>query len=117
MKKRKITDKPLISLVLSLAVVLLLAWILSSFFYRFDLTSEKRYTLSSYSKKSLRNLKKVVLVKVYLDGELNIPFRKMEQRIRETLDEFKVYAGDNLRYEFINPVCRKRCQSHTETGG
>jgi hypothetical protein len=27
----------------------------------------------------------------------------MQQRIRENLDEFKVYAGDNLEYEFINP--------------
>jgi ABC-2 type transport system permease protein len=31
----------------------------------------------------------------------------MEQRIRETLDEFKVYAGDNLQYEFINPFSGK----------
>ncbi len=117
MKKRKITDKPFVSLVISLLVVLVLACILSSFFYRLDLTTEKRYTLSSYSKKSLRNLKKVVHVKVYLDGELNIPFRKMEQRIRETLDEFKVYAGDNLQYEFINPFAGKDVKATTETGG
>jgi len=107
MKKRKITDKPFVSLVISLLVVLALAYFLSSFFYRLDLTTEKRYTLSSFSKKSLRNLKKVVYVKVYLDGELNISFRKMEQRIKETLDEFKVYAGDNLQYEFINPFAGK----------
>ena len=114
MKKRKKTDKPLVSLVISILVVLALAFVLSSFFHRFDLTTEKRYTLSSYSKKSLRNLKKVVHVKVYLDGELNIPFRKMEQRIRETLDEFKVYAGDNLQYEFINPFAGKDVKATTK---
>jgi len=113
MKKRKKTDKPLFKLGISLLVVLLLAYILSSFFYRLDLTSEKRYTLSSYSKKSLRNLNKVVYVKVYLDGELNIPFRKMEQRIKETLDEFKVYAGNNLKYEFINPFAGKDAKVRT----
>ncbi len=41
MKKRIKTDKPLVSLVISLLVVLALAFILSSFFYRFDLTSGK----------------------------------------------------------------------------
>jgi ABC-2 type transport system permease protein len=114
MKKRIKTDKPLITLVISLLVVLAFAFVLSSFFHRFDLTAEKRYTLTSFSKSSLRNLKKPVHVKVYLDGELNIPFRKMEQRIRETLDEFKVYAGDNLQYEFINPFAGKDAKATKE---
>jgi ABC-2 type transport system permease protein len=96
-------QQSLIRLIISLVTVILLAYLLSIFFYRIDLTTEKRYTLSAFSKKSLRNLDDVVHVKVYLDGDLNIPFRKMQQSLRETLDEFKVYAGDNLEYEFINP--------------
>ena len=94
---------PGIRLIITLAIVLLTATILTSFFFRFDLTSEKRYTLSPYSKKTLRDLQDVVSIKIYLDGDLNIPFQKMQQRIRENLDEFNVYAGDNLEYEFINP--------------
>jgi ABC-2 type transport system permease protein len=107
MKKNKRALNPRSSLVISLITVLALAYILSSFFYRLDLTTEKRYTLSPFTRKSLKNLKDVVYVKVYLDGDLNIPFRKMQQRIRETLDEFRVYAGDNLEYEFINPFADK----------
>jgi ABC-2 type transport system permease protein len=83
--------------------VILLACVLSFFFFRIDLTSEKRYTLSPYTKKVLRNLNDIVYVKVYLDGELNIPFRKMQQSLRETLDEFRVYGKDNLQYTFVNP--------------
>jgi len=103
MKKRLIISNPHIKLALSLVIVALSAYFLSSFFYRIDLTSEKRYTLSDFSKKSLHNLKDVVYVKIYLDGDLNIPFRKMQQRMKETLDEFRIYAGGNLEYEFINP--------------
>lgn len=103
MKKRLTISNPHIKLALSLISVVFSAYLLSSFFYRIDLTSEKRYTLSDFSKKSLHNLKDIVYVKVYLDGDLNIPFRKMQQRVKETLDEFRVYAGDNLEYEFINP--------------
>ena len=104
-KKRSAT--PVISMLVSIAVILMLTFILSSFFHRFDLTSEKRYTLSGFSKSSLRNLKDIVYIKVYLDGDLNIQFRKMQLRIIETLDEFRVYAGDNLEYELINPFDNK----------
>ncbi len=83
--------------------VILLAILLSFFFFRIDLTAEKRYTLSPFTKKVLKNLNDIVYVKVYLDGELNIPFRKMQQSLRETLDEFRVYGKDNLQYTFVNP--------------
>jgi ABC-2 type transport system permease protein len=98
---------PYIKLAISLIIILVSAYLLSIFFYRFDLTSEKRYTLSDLSKTSLRNLDSVVHVRVYLDGDLNIPFRKMQQRLKETLDEFQVYAGNNLEYEIINPFTGK----------
>jgi ABC-2 type transport system permease protein len=111
MKSNNKSRKPILRLAISLVSVLALSYILSSFFYRLDLTTEKRYTLSPYSKKTLRNLKDIVYVKIYLDGDLNIPFRNMQQRIRETLDEFKVYAGDNLEYEFINPFADKNARA------
>lgn len=97
------SNKHYLKLLFSLALVLLAAFILNAFFFRLDLTSEKRYTISDFSKESLMNLKDIVYVKVYLEGDLNIPFRKMKQSIQETLDEFKVYAEDNLQYEFVNP--------------
>lgn len=90
-------------LVITLAIIMLSAVLLSVYFFRIDLTAEKRYTLAGFTKRSLRELPDVVYIKVYLDGELNIPFRKMQQRLRETLDEFRVFAGDNLEYEFIDP--------------
>jgi ABC-2 type transport system permease protein len=88
---------------IQLITVILLAYILSFFFFRIDLTSEKRYTLSPYTKKVLKNLNDIVFVRVYLDGELNIPFRKMQQSLRETLDEFRIYGKDNIQYTFVNP--------------
>ena len=38
----------------------------------------------------------------------------MQQRIKETLDEFQVYAGDNLEYEFINPFAGKDAKMTTD---
>jgi len=70
---------------------------------RFDLTSENRYTLSNTSKEMLRNLDDIVYVKVYLGGELPSGFRRLKSSTREMLNEMKVYAGDKLEYEFIDP--------------
>jgi len=86
-----------------LASIVLAAVLLSTGFFRFDLTSGKRYTLSEYTKKSMRELPQEVHVKVYLAGELNIPFLKMKQQTGELLEEMQIYAGNRLTYEFINP--------------
>ncbi len=83
--------------------ILLINYISTYVFKRIDLTAEKRYTLTSTTKDILKNLKDVVYVKVYLDGDLPYGFKRLEKEIRETLDEFRTYAGDNVQYEFINP--------------
>ncbi len=78
--------------------------ILASFYFiRVDLTQEKIYTLNSKTKELLKTLPNEVLVKVYLHGDLPLSFKKFSQTIREQLDEFRVYAGKKLQYEFIDP--------------
>lgn len=103
MKKLTTKARQHLKVDLQIIAVILLAFVLSFFFFRIDLTSEKRYTLSPYTKRVLKSLNDIVFIKVYLEGELNIPFRKMQQGIRETLDEFRVYGKDNIQYIFINP--------------
>ena len=92
------------SLLIALLILILLMYISNFLHYRLDLTAEKRYTLSKETKQILKDMKDVAYVKVYLDGDLPIGFIKMKNRIRELLDEFKIYAGDNIEYEFINPL-------------
>ena len=103
LKPISIKTRQQLKLSIQLITVILLAFVMSFYFFRIDLTAEKRYTLSPFTKKVLRDLNDIIYVKVYLDGELNIPFRKMQKNLRETLDEFRIYAKDNLQYTFINP--------------
>jgi gliding-associated putative ABC transporter substrate-binding component GldG len=73
------------------------------FFFRIDLTQEKRYSLSDASKKLLKNLDDDVYVKVYLTGDhLPSGFKRLENAIKETLDEFQVQAGSKINYRFID---------------
>jgi gliding-associated putative ABC transporter substrate-binding component GldG len=113
-RQRSFRANPFIRLGLSIAVVILVALLLSVFHYRLDLTAEKRYTLSDYSRQSLRDLDDEIRLNIYLDGDLNIPFHRMQQRLKETLEEFEMYAGSRLSYEFINPFEGKDAKATDE---
>ncbi|MCU4175125.1 gliding motility-associated ABC transporter substrate-binding protein GldG [Carboxylicivirga sp. N1Y90] len=95
--------KVLINVVIVLAVLLALNFIASKWFFRLDLTSEKRHSLSSNSEQLLEDLSSDLYVKVYLHGELNVGFQKLSRATREMLEEFKSTAGRHLIYEFIDP--------------
>ncbi len=71
---------------------------------RLDLTEEKRYSISEPTKELLRNLNEVVYVEVYLEGELPSNLKRLQKSIKETLEEFSVYAGRNIEFTFKNPV-------------
>jgi ABC-2 type transport system permease protein len=78
--------------------------IISAFvFFRFDLTGEKRYSLSSSTIDELKKMNDVMYVKIYLEGELPPAFKKLRNSVKELLDEFRVYGRDNIEYEFIDP--------------
>ncbi len=94
----------ILRLILSYTIIIIAAYLLSVKFLRFDLTSEGRYTLSDYTKNILKNLNDKIYVKVYLTGDgLPLTLKNYKRNIKEELDEFKVYAGENLDYEFIDP--------------
>ena len=97
-KKRDLTALGLVIL-----IVVLLNIVTSFVFHRFDLTAEKRYTLSDATKKLLKGLDDVIYVKVYLDGDFPAGFKRLRNETKEMLDEFRVYSNDNIEYEFIDP--------------
>ena len=86
-----------------IAIVILLNFIGSFYFKRFDLTSEKRYTLAESTKTLLSNLNDEVYLKVYLNGDFNPGFSRLKNEAREILDEFRAYSNKQVQYEFITP--------------
>lgn len=97
-KKRNITQ-----LLIAITSIIVVSYISSIVYWRVDLTSEKKYTLSSVTKSTLKGLNDAVYFKVYLDGDMPIGFKRMQKSLKESLDEFRVYAGENVQYEFVNP--------------
>ncbi len=87
----------------ALIVILLINYIGSYEFERFDLTSEKRYTLSKETKNLVKNLDDVIYIRIFLEGDFPAEFKRLQSATKEMLDEFRVYSSDNIEYEFINP--------------
>ena len=95
--------KSLFQFLLLLIVVITVNMISSQVFFRIDLTSDNRYTLKDKTVEILEELDDVVYFKIYLEGDLPVGLQRMQRRIKETLDEFRVHAGENIQYTFINP--------------
>ncbi len=68
------------------------------------MTQEKRYSLSNSSKELAKNLDDIVFFRFYLNGDLPPGFNRLKNSAREILDEYRVYSGDNIGYEFIDPT-------------
>ena len=100
--KRNIKRGNLMQLLMSVVIIILINVIGYFVFTRFDLTSEKRYTLSENTRNSLKNLNDVVYFKVYLEGEFPSGFKRLHNETREMLEEFRAYSN-NIQYEFIDP--------------
>jgi len=91
-----------INTILLVAILFIVNIIGNFYFKRFDLTEEKRYSISTPTKQFLQNLDDIVTVNVYLTGNLPSGMKELEKNINTTLSEFKAYAGNNLEYNFID---------------
>ncbi len=75
----------------------------SAYFVRADLTQDKRYSLMPATQRLLETIKDPVVVEVFLEGEFPAGFERLQKAIRETLEEFQAYAGDNVQFTFTDP--------------
>lgn len=102
--RRTYKRQAMIQLSVLIAIVIALNVLSSAYFTRLDLTADKRFTLTDSTRQLLRQLDDVVYVKVFLKGDFPAGFKRLGNGTRELLDEFKVYGGDRVQYEFEDPL-------------
>lgn len=93
-----------IRLGLMIVILVLLNVVARFWYFRWDLTAEKRYSISKPTEKMVENLKDVVTIKVYLSGDLNAGFTRLKESTRNMLKEFQAYGGRNIDFSFIDPM-------------
>ena len=94
------------SVFIVLVLVVLANVIGSSFFHRFDLTKDKRYTLSPTSLNIIKQVQNPLSIKVYMQGDLPAEFKRLQQETKQLLEEFQAYNSD-IVFEFVDPLENK----------
>ena len=113
-ERKNLKKNQLISFGITLIIIIVVNIIASFIYTRFDLTSEKRYTLSDTSKEILKNIDDYVYFRVYLEGDFPAGFKKLRKETKEMLDEFRAYSKF-IDYEFINPSESNDAAERNET--
>ena len=72
-------------------------------FKRFDLTADKRYTLSEISINIIKEVKEPLYIDVFLEGNFPGEFKKLQTETQQLLEEFKAY-NPNIIFQFVNPL-------------
>jgi gliding-associated putative ABC transporter substrate-binding component GldG len=70
---------------------------------RFDVTQDKRYTLSETTKKIIDKVDSPLIIDVFLDGNFPADFKKLQTETRQLLEEFSAY-NSNITFQFVNPI-------------
>jgi gliding-associated putative ABC transporter substrate-binding component GldG len=89
-----------------IAILLVLNVISSSLFHRFDLTKDKRYTLSTTSLNIIEQVQNPLYIKIYLQGDLPAEFKRLQSETQDLLEEFKA-RNKNVIFEFVDPLENK----------
>ena len=92
--------KRLISVI---SFILFLNVLSNNFFHRFDLTKDKRYTLSPTSLNIVKQAQNPLSIKIYLQGDLPAEFKRLQKETQDLLEEFQA-RNKNIIFEFVNPL-------------
>ncbi len=83
-------------------ILLIMNVVFQSFYFRLDLTHDKRYTVTDVTANLLKQVDEKLFVSVYLEGDFPAEFNRLQIETRQFLEELQT-KNSNLIIEFINP--------------
>jgi len=104
LRKVKYSSNLFLTILILLGILGTINFISHRRFIRFDLTSEKMYSISKSTQNALAKLNDVVNIKVYFSKELPPQLATLDSQVRDMLDEYKAYSHGKLLIEFIDPA-------------
>ena len=103
-QSKQFKRRTLLGLLAVIGVVILVNILSSFFFYRIDLTKDKRHSLSKSTIEMLKNLEDRVYFRVYLKGkDQPADYQLFAKQVEQMLQTFRSYSK-NVYYEFIDPI-------------
>lgn len=94
----------LIYILAILVIIGFVNYMAARWFKRIDLTEGKEYSVSSSTKKVLKNLDDIINVKVYFSKNLPSNLHKTVTDVKDILNEYQAFAGNNLKITWVDPA-------------
>ncbi len=98
-----IKSKRIKQLVIIAVVLIITNFIASKVYHRFDLTQDKRFTLSEATKEVISKVESPLIIDVLLSGDFPAEFKKLQIETRQLLKEFNA-LNKNIKFSFVNPL-------------
>ncbi|MEO2052389.1 MAG: Gldg family protein, partial [Allomuricauda sp.] len=95
--------KFLVSMLKAFIAILLLNLLAGFVYTRFDLTEDRRYTLSEPAVEVVQKFDGPVIVDILLDGDIPAEFSKLKSETVQLMESF-VAKNKNISYNLINPL-------------
>lgn len=100
---KKAYQKNLKSLGLLVAVLVVLNILGTVVYHRFDLTQDKRFTLSEVTENIVAKVNHPVVIDVYLEGNFPQGFKKLQSETKQLLEEIEG-RNEYIKFQFIDPL-------------
>ncbi|MDG3581854.1 gliding motility-associated ABC transporter substrate-binding protein GldG [Galbibacter pacificus] len=90
-------------IILIILVLLGINFLASFMVLRWDLTKNKRYTLSEASKQTVESVDEAIIIDVLLNGDMPPEFKRLQTETKQLLEEFTA-VNNHIRINFVNPM-------------
>lgn len=94
--------KYILFFLIALIAIILVNVFSSNFYTRFDLTAEKRFTLTDATVAELESLDDSINIQVFLAGDVPLKFMRMQREVEDMLIQFQDLSDGLLSYEFVD---------------
>ncbi|MFK8265954.1 gliding motility-associated ABC transporter substrate-binding protein GldG [Capnocytophaga cynodegmi] len=89
--------------IIAFLMLLLVNFLASKWHNRWDLTKDKRYTLSETTQKILLKIHSPIVIDVLLKGNIPTEFKKLQTETLQLLEEYSAF-NNNIHFNFVNPL-------------
>ncbi len=106
-----------ITIVIIIGLLLVINFIFSQLHFRWDLTANGDYSLSTASKKTAANLDDVVNIKAYFSKNLPAQYLDLQQQVSDLLAEYSSYSNGKIKVQMIDPATLKDASNELAAKG
>lgn len=102
-QKRGYKQQSIIELILLLVVIAIANVLATQYYRKFDLTKEKRFTLSNTTVQLVKKVDDRMFFRVYLEGDnLSSKFKRLRTSTLDMLRELRELSGNKIDFEFVD---------------